>query len=228
MEREMAIKMFPTWAKEPTRNEQPAKPGRMQMQQKLERAKKRYGLTVIAILGVVIWSLILTGVTEARTEKRVRQEMAIEYAAQLEQYKQEQAQAAQAEHWLSGEASREAAVNQEIDAVAMVIARLGTDQQKLTEACCMLARVMSANYPNSFEEVATQDQQWMFFDGSNRTFSEHDRALAEQIVRPYMEQGIVPNGLTADFVYGEWSTTDFVLRDSWERNSKANYWRYQG
>ena len=91
----------------------------------------------------------------------------------------------------------------------------------------MLARVMSTAYPNSFEEVASQPQQWMFYDGKDNTFSQHDREIAESIVRPYMENGIVPNGLTADMVYGHWSTNDFVLRNTWEYGPGTITWRYQ-
>ena len=85
---------------------------------------------------------------------------------------------------------------------------------------------MAAGYPDNFPDVCSQENQWMFFDGKDKTFSAHDRELAETVVRPYMESGIVPDGLTAAFVYGEWSESDFVLRDSWTRDSKAHYWRW--
>ena len=141
-------------------------------------------------------------------------------------YRQELAEAEQAKYFQSGEASREAAINQEIDAVAGVIAKLSTDTQKLTEACCMLARVMNKYYPNSFREVAAQEQQWMFYDGTNIIYTEHDRELAEQIVRPYMESGIIPRGLTDQMVYGEWTPNDFILRDSYQTTSRMHTWRW--
>jgi hypothetical protein len=154
--------------------------------------------------------------------------MAIEYSAQLEAYKRQEAERIQAEYFMSGDASREAAINQEVDAVAAVISKLSTDAQKLTEASCMLARVMNPSYPNSFKEVAEQPQQWMFYDGSDKTYSDHDREIAESIVRPYMESGKIPNGLTADMVYGAWSQNDFVLRDSYQNTGTMHTWRYQG
>ena len=192
-----------------------------------ERFARRYGILVISAALFVVYTVLLSAWVEHRTEVRVRQDLAVEYASRLEAYKAEQAEQEQAAHWLSGDASREAAINQSVDAVAAVIARLNTDQQKLTEASCMLARVMSPSYPNSFQEVADQDRQWMFYDGTVRTFSEHDRELAEQIVRPYMESGIVPNGLTETMVYGAWSQNDFVLRDSYENSTTMHTWRYQ-
>jgi len=149
-----------------------------------------------------------------------------EFDGWKEEYRQELATQEQAKYFQSGEASREAAINQEVDAVAAVISKLTTDTQKLTEACCMLARVMSKYYPNSFREVAAQEQQWMFYDGSDRTYTEHDRELAEKIVRPYMEQGIIPRGLTSEMVYGEWTPNDFILRDSYKTTSKMATWRW--
>ena len=68
----------------------------------------------------------------------------------------------------------------------------------------------------------------MFYDGSDKTYSDHDREIAESIVRPYMESGKIPNGLTADIVYGAWSQNDFVLRDSYQNTGTMHTWRYQG
>lgn len=224
---------MPLWAEgeEPVRimehREEPRTPFRMRMDEIGNRILKKYGIFMVVM---AIWTISIicsSAIVKHNTEKAVRAEMAAEYAVALEQYKAEQREQAQAEHWLSGDASREAAINQEVDAVAAVIARLATDQQKLTEASCMLARVLSPFYPNSFEEVAAQPSQWMFYDGTNNTFSAHDRELADTVVRPYMEQGVIPTGLTDGMVYGSWSQNDFVLRDSYETNPNMHTWRWQ-
>ena len=149
-----------------------------------------------------------------------------EFEVWKSQYIAEQKEAEQAKYFVSGEASREAAINQEIDAVAGVISKLSTDTQKLTCACCMLARVMNKYYPNSFREVADQKDQWMFYDGTDKTYSVTDRELAEQIVRPYLESGIIPRGLTAEMVYAEWTPNDYVLRDSYKTTSLMKTWRW--
>ena len=185
-------------------------------------------ITILLIVAMVLEGVIVGTGTAHRVRQETEARLAAEYAAQLDAYKADQAQAEQAAHWLSGDASREAAINQEVDAVARVIAKLSTDAQKVTEAACMLARVMSPAYPNSFREVAEQPQQWMFYDPlADNTFTQHDREIADSIVRPYMESGIVPNGLTADLVYGEWTPGDFILRDSYKTTSTMHTWRYQ-
>ena len=193
---------------------------------------RRYGILLILAAGFTIYTILLSSWVSWRTEKRVHAEMNAAYEQRVEQriadYHEQKQQEQAAEYFLSGEASREAFINQEIDAVAPVIAKLSTDAQKYTEASCMLARVMNPSYPGSFQEVAKQAKQWMFYDGTDNSFSAHDREIAENIVRPYLESGIIPNGLTAEMVYGSWSTNDFVLRDNYEGSGTMNTWRYAG
>ena len=55
-----------------------------------------------------------------------------------------------------------------------------------------------------------------------------DREIAEKILRAYYEDGIVPTGLTEEFVYGSWSESDYVLRNTWDFGSSTRTWRYQG
>ena len=192
-----------------------------------ERFVRRYGITLIAACFFCIYSILLATYVYARAEKNLTAEYEAQYAQKMDAWVEEQRMEQSRQYFLSGEASREAAINQATDAVAGAISKLTLDQQKLTEACCMLARVMNPAYPNSFEEVVEQPNQWMFYDGTNKTFSQHDRDLAESIVRPYMESGIIPNGLTAEMVYGYWTNNDFVIRDSYENSGLMHTFRYQ-
>ena len=77
------------------------------------------------------------------------------------------------------------------------------------------------------QEVIAQPEQWMFYSPDNK-FSTHDREIAEKILRAYYEDGIVPTGLTEEFVYGSWSESDYVLRNTWDFGSATRTWRYQG
>ena len=192
-----------------------------------ERFIKRYGIALVLACVFTIYSILLSAVVYKRAEKKLTAEYESKLADQMDAWIDEQRTEQSRQYFLSGDASREAAINKATGVVAGVISKLETDQQKLTEACCMLARVMNPAYPNSFEEVAEQAKQWMFYDGSDKTYTQHDWDLSESIVRPYMESGIIPNGLTADMVYGAWSQNDFVLRDSYYNTAHMSTYRYQ-
>lgn len=157
------------------------------------------------------------------TEQRVRAEMAAEYDAKLEAYKAEQAAEAQAQYFLSGDASREAAINQEADAIARAIGPMKTRRMKLTMLWNILARVDNKAYPDSVADVIGQPDQWMFYDPKN-PIHDDDRALALEQLELWHD-GRYPSGLTTNHVYGEWSANDYVLRNTWEKSSKTDYWR---
>ena len=240
METEMARNMIPTWAEmEPVKIYEPKKSAkrrtsaerksgkRMIRVPDLSRLGKRYGILLIAAALFTVYTIILSACVERSTEKRVWSEAEAHYAGQLEDYKAEQARTAQAEHFLSGDASREAFVNQEIDAAARLAAKMSNDIQKGGIICNALARVMNKNYPGTMKEVVGQENQWMFYDPENK-FSAHDREIAEKILRAYYEEGIIPNGLTDEYVYGSWSESDYVLRNTWDFGSSTRTWRYQG
>lgn len=205
---------------------EPEMPFRHVVTERKERFVRRYGITIVLACIFTLYSILLSAYVNHRAEKRLTAQYDAEYAQKMDDWIEEQRIEQSRQYFLSGEASREAAINRATGAVAAVISKLETDQQKLTEACCMLARVMNPAYPNSFEEVAEQEQQWMLYDGRDKTYTQHDWDLAESIVRPYMESGIIPNGLTADMVYGAWSTNDFVLRDSYENKAHMHTYRY--
>ena len=189
--------------------------------------RRKWGIFIIGAALFTIYTILLSAGVEHRTEVRVRQEMAGEAAAAVEQYKAEQARETQKQYFLSGDASREAFVNQEIDAAARLAARMSNDVQKGGIICNALARVMNKAYPGTMQEVIAQPEQWMFYSQDNK-FSTHDREIAEKILRAYYEDGIVPTGLTEEFVYGSWSESDYVLRNTWDFGSSTRTWRYQG
>ena len=189
--------------------------------------RRKYGIALIGAALFTIYTVLLSASVAHRTEIRVRQEMAGEAAAAVEQYKAEQARETQKQYFLSGDASREAFINQEIDAAARLAAKMSNDIQKGGIICNALARVMNKAYPGTMQEVIAQPEQWMFYSADNK-FSTHDREIAEKILRAYYEEGIVPTGLTEDFVYGSWSESDYVLRNTWDFGSATRTWRYQG
>lgn len=232
MEENIARDMLKTWASSDmprVSHERPSKKSavRIRVEMFAERFIKRYGIFLAVAFLWTISMIVVAAIASHNTEKAVRQEMAIEYASQLERYKAEQREAEQASYFLSGDASREAFLNQEVDAAARLAAKMSNDTQKGGIICNALARTMNKNYPNTMQEVIEQPQQWMLYSPDNK-FTAHDREIAETILRAYYEDGIIPNGLTDEFVYATWSETDYVLRNTWDFNQSTRTWRYAG
>jgi len=230
---EKAMSIIPVYAKTeiPQREEVPTGMWTRLMNHAAERIRvsfrRKWGILIIGAALFTIYTVILSASVAHRTEIRVRQEMAGEAAAAVEQYKAEQARETQKQYFLSGDASREAFINQEVDSAARLAARMSNDTQKGGIICNALARVMNKAYPGTMQEVIAQPEQWMFYSPDNK-FSTHDREIAEKILRAYYEDGIVPTGLTEEFVYGSWSESDYVLRNTWDFGSSTRTWRYQG
>lgn len=231
---ENARKELPIWADSEKfhaefgmRNSEIKENWRMRLSLKQERFLKRYGPALVFILVLAVYTVSLCCVTgsivrhntEAEVTERVTHEMQARFQAYLDEQKEQES----ARYFLSGDASREAALNQEADAIARAIGPMSTKRQKQTMIWNILVRVDSPFYPDTVEEVIAQPQQWMFYDEKN-PIREDDRTLALEQLKLWHE-GRYPAGLSTTYVYGEWSQTDYVLRDKWEKDSSTNYWR---
>lgn len=230
---EKAMSLIPTYARTeiPHREEATETMFARLMNHAAERIRvgfrRKWGILIIGAALFTIYTILLSASVEHRTEIRVRQEMAGEAAAAVEQYKQEQALQAQKEHWLSGDASREAFINQEIKAGAQAISKEANDEVKGTKLGVGIARVLNPNYPGTIKEVFAQENQFMFISEDN-TYTQHDWDLAESLIRPFYEDGVLPNGLNQDMVFFEWNGTTGTARDSYQTTTGMSTWRYQG
>lgn len=198
---------------------------RKRAEKTFEHFKRRYGILLITALAFTLYTVILSASVETRTEKRVWAEATAKYDADIEAYKADQARAKQAEYWLSGDASREAFINQIIEKGAHFIAEEIGDQYKQTKLGVAVAREMNPAYPNDLESVMNQPNQWIRNNPDSK-ITQHDLDLSEQILRPYYESGIVPIGLTDKIVF--FDTATGIARDSYETTTTMTTWRYQG
>lgn len=190
-----------------------------------ERFKKRYGILLVGAFLFVVYSILLISITHWRDTIVYREYIDQEIASGIEAYKTTQAQEIQASYWVSGDASREAFLNQQIELGAHFIAEETGDTYKCTKLGCAMARVLNAAYPNSLEEVVNQPSQWVRYSADN-TITQHDLDLAEKLLRPFYEQNIVPNGLSEKFVY--FNDQAGVARDTWDYGTSTHTWTYQG
>ena len=189
---------------------------------------KRNGVLVLVLVFAIIYTWAIRYATMKQTEKRLKAAMDAEYAEQLKAAEENWRMERSKEYFLSGEASFESALNQNIQRAAILASKMETDVQKGGIICNALARMMNKGYPSTLEEVLAQPNQWMFYDPEN-PYSQKDWDIAETILRPFYERGQIPNGLTSEFVYGQWSDDgDYELRNDWRETSTTKHWRYTG
>lgn len=165
-----------------------------------DRLVRRYGIVVIAAAVFTIYTIILSASVEARTEKKVRQEMAFHYASELEKYKAELAEAEQASYWTSGEASLAAQINREADFLSRVDIWT-TDEAYQTFVCNVWVRVMRGDYPDSVEEVLQQPKQYDFFS-LKKPIDERRHAITVELLKK-LHNGIFPANLTLEHAWLE-------------------------
>ena len=185
---------------------------------------RKHGVFLIALLLLGIWTAATCTIAAHNARVITEERMALEYEQQLHAYIAEQEEA-------RIRAANAAAANQptiemqrEADALARLIGPMETKRMKLSLLWNALMRVDSPYYPNSVSEVVAQPSQWMFYSESNPIRADDWDLALEQL--SLWHEGRYPAGLKSTFLYGEWSENDYVLRDTWDKTSKTNYWRY--
>ena len=184
---------------------------------------RRHGITVVALVlfttGTFCGSAGAKHNARVEAEERLSAQYAAEYEAKLKAYIDEQDAIRRA----VGDESLQAQMDREADALARAIGPMKTKRMKQSMLWNILVRVDSPFYPSTVEDVIAQPKQWMFYDERN-PIRDDDRALALEQLQ-FWHEGRYPSGLTAEFVYGEWSSDDYVLRDTWEKTYSTNTWR---
>lgn len=193
----------------------------------LDRFKKRYGIALILAALFCLYSVLLIWRVRTVTETRLRQEMAAAVTQAVEDYKTEEARQAQAEHWLSGDASFEAFLNQEIDAGTRFVQEEPNDTMRGTKLGVALARLMSGLYGSTLQEVINQPEQWMNYR-SDVKITQEVRSFVEKILRAYYVDGIIPDDLTADIQWITWTPGDYLARNNYNASAATKTWRYHG
>lgn len=183
---------------------------------------KRHGVTLAVLVFLSLWTFTTSTIAAHNARVDTVQRLEAEYEAKIQAFYDEQAAAKIANDAALQEA--QAQMEREADALARLIGTMRTRRMKSTMLWNVLVRVDNPNYPNSVEEVIAQPLQWMFYDPAN-PIREDDRDLAlEQLA--LWHDGRYPAGLSREFVYGEWSENDYVLRNTWDKNSATLYWRF--
>ena len=195
---------------------------------KLDGFWKRYAILVVLVLAIPLYTLMVCSITAAvvrkNTTTEVTEHLTHEWRGNMQAYTEQQEQQRMASQLLTGDASLQAQKKEDAEYLAKLIGKYKTKRMKQTVICNAWARVKSGNYPNTVKAVVSQANQFQFWDESNPVKAD-DRELAMQILDD-LYAGRYPAGFDDRFIYGEWSENDYVLRDTWEKNSNTVYWRY--
>lgn len=184
---------------------------------------RSHGILCAAILALILWTaliLIISGAVFTRkTEKALTAKYDAEYEARFQAFQEELIEL----NTPTPDQEAEAQIRKEADMIARVIGTMSSKRMKQSMLWNILMRVDSPYYPNTVEEVVNQPQQWMFYNASNPVRDDDVNLALEQL--RLWHAGRYPAGLSSTFVYGEWSEHDYVLRDTWDKSYKTNYWR---
>lgn len=213
---------------------QKKKPLRMELDDKAHNIWKKHGITLMGSLALMIWTVLtccITGVivrnnTTLEVTERVTAEMRQNFSA----YLAEQEEAASRERFLTGEASREAAIK----ADAVLLARVGQgvintykgsadleDARKVM--LCAVCRVYSggefASVRSIEDAVKDPDKKWW---GSPESYTQDVYAVALEVSALYHNDEPMP--CQSDMVYAGWTGSEIVLRNQWTANASARYY----
>ena len=87
---------------------------------------------------------------------------------------------------------------------------------------CIINRVEHFAHPNTVQDVCEQPKQWMGYSDSNPVLTElYDIALAE--LKIWHSGGHRP--MNNSYIFLTWSSSEILLRDTFEENKNTNYWR---
>ena len=193
-----------------------------------EQFVRNHMVTVILLAAMFLDGVIVGGSTAHNVRKETEERLAAEYAAKLEEYKAEQARSVQAEYFLSGEASREAFINQEAEALVKDGGVWKNDKAMYTFWGSVVARVMNSAYPNTVREVLAQKGQYDFWSENNKIDNTKFQKAKEFLTEFY--DGYIPADLSKDHVYIEMRDggNDCVLHTQYGGGKNDDPWRYHG
>lgn len=87
---------------------------------------------------------------------------------------------------------------------------------------CIINRVEHYSHPDTVAEVCDQPNQWMGYSVNNPVLQDlYDIALTE--LKIWHNGGHRP--MNNSYVFLTWSSSEILLRDTFEENRNTNYWR---
>ena len=195
---------------------------------------RRYLIAFVLLAAFLVEGVVVSAVTERRVSREVRQTVESEMRNGFALYLEQQEEKQRAESFLTGDASREAAIADLADCFDELIATYAMDynvnEQGLnTLGWVFIARVIKASseFGRSPQEIILKSGAW---EGQvvGHAVRNQDTQIALQIARDYLN-GNYPDDFTPDMTFGDREKNGgFVARNEFITGPNTVYWRYKG
>lgn len=186
---------------------------------------RRNGILILVLAGLTVWtwatSAIVRHNTVAEMEESIEAKYNAKYTADIKAFYEAQEDESKPEWWNN-------MMTDEVPYMSKLANRLRTlglgDTAIETYLWSVPVRVDNPSYPSTIKGVITQPKQYDLYDDGIKPTDEDD-AIAIKVLSKWHD-GKYPNGLTVKHEWAVWTTGgDAYLRNSYETDSKTNYWR---
>ena len=191
----------------------------------------KHGIFISLFAFMLVWTAATCTIVGLSVKKHTTAEVTAQLTQEYEQNLQEYKDTIEAERKAEYEKSAEAAKKTTIESAATEMARAFEGIKGITEnpdslrtyGWNMAFRVSSREYPNTFEEVISQKNQYMGYSPANPVIDKKYQIALEVVTAYYNGTWPVSN----DFLYAEWDRTGkIILRDEYLAGRSTNYWWY--
>ena len=219
---EKSIKTLPTYKW----HDEPFQPPRLKVQISAERFLKRYGIMLGLMALFTVYTIVLSASVYSHAMKVAERKHESQMAAQQEEW---QKQYTSQTYLLTGEASREAAMDRDAISLAHDGGVWKTEAAFKAYAWNVVVRSKRADYPNSVQEVLAQTGQYAFYDPDGAYGEQKYKWAREVVEQAYTDR--LPAYLTLEHQFLEMRNggEDCILHTSWNFNTMSDDpWRWRG
>lgn len=189
---------------------------------------RRNAILFVFLAGLILWTWVTTAIAHhnavVETTEKLTAEFAIEKAAAVQSVRDEY----QAKTFVSGEASKQAAIATNASHLArvgqgVINSYKGADIEDAKKVMlCVVCRVLSggefAGVTNIADAAQAEGQWWGYADAYTKDIYE----AAKEIATIYENGDAMP--CPVDMVYASWNGHEIMLRNQWKADYSARYW----
>lgn len=253
MEIENAKRLISTWAEmDPVRVYEPKKKSGKPEPEKKQKRKpwyqfslhlnidgkrfgKRYGILLVAAAVFTVYTILLSAGVEAKTEKRVTEEVTSQLRQDFQKYLDQQEQERKATQFLTGDASFEAAVEELAEPLSYILAAYRMEFGIPENGLRTIGWVYCARYAQNSTEFGRTPQEILEKVGAwegtpvGHARSNHDIELSKEIATSFLKGEYPDSPYTTAmtfFVRDNKVDGKIAARNEYATGAYTEYWWY--